>query len=158
MRGQRSMTGWVGWFLCLGLTLAVLLVAGCAGMSRNGALRLSGNQEVPPVPTNSSATTNIVVQQTKCPSSTTSLSCPEILGSVYTAGVAGTSAYIQEGRRGQNGPVVVTLMKLNDNTWAIPPFTFLNDRQYEAYEAGDLYVNVRSFAHPSGEIRAQLTP
>jgi len=158
MRGQRSRTGWVGWFLCLGLTLAVLLVAGCAGMSRNGALRLSGNQEVPPVPTNSSATTNIVVQQTKCPSSTTSLSCPEILGSVYTAGVAGTSAYIQEGRRGQNGPVVVTLMKLNDNTWAIPPFTFLNDRPYEAYEAGDLYVNVRSFGHPNGEIRAQLAP
>jgi CHRD domain len=53
---------------------------------------------------------------------------------------------------------VVTLMKLNDNTWAIPPFTFLNDRQYEAYEAGDLYVNVRSLAHPNGEIRAQLTP
>jgi CHRD domain-containing protein len=155
MKRRRSMSAW---FLCLGLALAVLLAAGCAGLSRNGPLRLSGNQEVPPVATSSSATTNIVVQQTKCPSSATSLSCPEILGSVYTAGVSGTSADIRQGRRGQNGPAVVTLMKVNDTTWAIPPFTFLSDGQYEAYEAGDLYVNVRSLAHPNGEIRAQLVP
>ena len=155
MRGQRSMTMW---FSGLGLTLAVLLAAGCTGMSRTGSLRLSGNQAVPPVTTNASATTDIVVQQTKCPSSATSLSCPEILGSVHTSGVTGTTVVIQRGSRGQTGPMVVTLMKVNDTTWAVPPFTFLNDDQYAAYQEGQLYVNVRTTAHPNGEIRAQLTP
>jgi len=155
MRGQRSMTMW---FSGLGLTLAVLLAAGCTGMSRTGSLRLSGNQAVPPVTTNASATTDIVVQQTKCPSSTTSLSCPEILGSVHTTGVTATAAEIRRGQRGQSGPVVVSLMKVNDTTWAVPPFTFLNNAQYEAYQEGQLYVDVRSTAHPTGEIRTQLTP
>lgn len=41
---------------------------------------------------------------------------------------------------------------------AIPPFTFLNDNQYEAYEAGDLDVNVPGLAYPNGEIRARLAP
>jgi len=127
-------------------------------MSRTGTLRLSGSQEVPSVPTNASANTNIVVQLTKCPSSATSNSCPEILGSVYTAGVTGTAVDIERGGRGQSGPVVVTLLKVNDTTWAVPPFTFLNDEQYAAYQEGQFYVNVRSTAHPKGEIRAQLTP
>jgi len=155
MRRQQSMTMWSSG---LGLTLAVLLAAGCSGMSRTGTLSLNGNQEVPPVPTNATATTDIVVQQTKCPSSATSLSCPEILGSVHTSGVTGTTVVIQRGSRGQTGPMVVTLMKVNDTTWAVPPFTFLNDDQYAAYQEGQLYVNVRTTAHPNGEIRAQLTP
>src|SRR5215469_11461862 len=124
MRRQHSIKTWSSW---TGLTLAVLLAAGCSGTSRTGTLRLSGSQEVPSVPTNASANTNIVVQLTKCPSSATSNSCPEILGSVYT-------------------------------TWAVPPFTFLSDEQYAAYQGGQFYVNVRSTAHPKGEIRAQLTP
>jgi CHRD domain len=155
MRRQHSMTMWSSW---MGLTLAVLLAAGCSGMSRTGSLRLNGNQEVPSVPTNASATTDIVVQLTKCPSSASSSSCPEILGSVYTTGVTGTVVDIERGRRGQSGPVVVTLLKVNDTTWAVPPFTFLNDEQYAAYQEGQFYVNVRSTAHPGGEIRAQLTP
>ena len=155
MRTHLSMTMWSS---LIGLTLAVLLAAGCTGMSRTGSLRLSGNQEVPAVPTNAAATTDIVVQLTKCPSSASSMSCPEILGSVYTTGVTGTAADIEQGRRGQSGPVVVTLLKLNNTTWAVPPFTFLTDAQYAAYQEGQLYVNVRSVTHPNGEIRAQLTP
>ena len=61
MRRQHSMKAWFSW---TGLTLAALLAAGCSGMSRTGTLRLSGNQEVPSVPTNASATTDIVVQLT----------------------------------------------------------------------------------------------
>ena len=50
------------------------------------------------------------------------------------------------------------MLKVNDTTWAVPPFTFLNDDQYAAYQGGQFYVNVRSVTHPNGEIRAQLTP
>lgn len=154
MRRQHSMKAWFSW---TGLTLAVLLAAGCSGMSRTGTLRLSGNQEVPSVPTNASATTDIVVQLTKCPSSASSYSCPELLGSVFTAGMTGTAVDIERGGRGQSGPVVVNLMKVNNTTWAVPPFTFLNEEQYAAYQGGQFYVNVRSTTHPNGEIRAQLT-
>jgi len=36
--------------------------------------------------------------------------------------------------------------------------TTLTSAQFDAYRAGDLYVNVHSAANPSGEIRAQITP
>ena len=155
MHTQLPMTMWSS---LMGLILAVLLAAGCTGMSRTGSLRLSGNQEVPAVPTSAAASTDIVVQLSKCPSSASSYSCPELLGSVYTTGVTGTAVDIERGPRGQSGPVVVSLMKVNDRTWAVPPFTFLNDQQYAAYQEGQFYVNVRSVTHPNGEIRAQLTP
>jgi hypothetical protein len=153
MSTHGSMTGWT---LGLGGVLAVLLAAGCAGMTPGA--RLTGNQEVPPVATNSSATADIVVHQTKCPTSTTSPSCPEILGSVYTGGVTATAVEIREGSRGQTGPTVVTLMKVTNDTWTIPPFTFLNAKQYAAFQEGKLYVDVQSTTHPKGELRAQLAP
>jgi len=132
-----------------GVGVAVLFVAGCAGMSSSGGsdVTLGGNQEVPPVTTSASGTSTITVGADK-----------SVSGAVTTAGVAGTAAHIHQAAMGQNGPVIIPLAKTADNVWSVPPGTKLTDPQYDAFKAGNLYVNVHSDAHKGGEIRAQLKP
>ncbi len=142
----------------LGLGAAALLVTGCAGASRYTPASLSGSQQVPPITTSASAITDIVVHPSKCPASTTSLSCPQILGSVKTSGLTVTAANVHQGKKGENGPPIVNLIKQTDNTWVVPAFTFLTDAQYAAYLDGNLYVNLQTDANKGGELRAQLTP
>jgi len=61
-------------------------------------------------------------------------------------------------RLGKNGPVVIPLEKKSDREFVVPAGVKLTDAQYQAFKAGDLYVNVHSDAHKDGEIRAQLKP
>jgi hypothetical protein len=63
--------------------------------------------------------------------------------------------HIHEGAKGKNGPVIIKLTKDGD-TYKVPADAKLDAAQMKAYKAGDLYVNVHSAAHKSGEIRAQL--
>jgi len=77
---------------------------------------------------------------------------------VKTTGVNGTMAHIHNGAAGKNGPVIVPLTKDGDGAWTVPPGAKLTDAQYAAFRAGDLYVNVHSAQHQSGEIRGQLKP
>jgi hypothetical protein len=67
-------------------------------------------------------------------------------------------AHIHQGAIGVNGPVLVTLEKTSPMRWSVPAGTKLTDAQIQSYKSGDLYVNVHSAAHKSGEIRLQLTP
>ena len=57
---------------------------------------------------------------------------------------------------GQNGPVIIPLNKTGDNVWSVPEGAKLPDNAYKDFEAGKLYINVHSDAHPGGEIRGQL--
>jgi hypothetical protein len=125
------------------------LVAGCAGMSGSGntQVTLSGAQEVPPVTTAATGFGTITVGDDK-----------SVSGSITTSGVVGTVAHIHDGAPGKNGPVIVPLTKSSDNTWTVPPGSKFTDAQYEAYKAGNLYVNVHSAANKGGEIRGQLKP
>jgi hypothetical protein len=66
--------------------------------------------------------------------------------------MTGTVAEIHQGAPGQNGPVIVSLIRTDDHTWSIPIDTTLTD----AYWAGQLYVTMATAAHKDGEIRAQL--
>jgi predicted small secreted protein len=138
------------------LVAATLALAGCETMSSmwnsmfggGSKVTLSGTQEVPPVKTSASGSGTITVGSDK-----------SVSGSVTTSGVNGTAAHIHTGAAGQNGPVAVPLTKGADgNTWSVPGGAKLTDAQYDAYKAGNLYVNVHSAANKGGEIRGQLKP
>jgi hypothetical protein len=132
----------------VGLGVAMLVVAGCAGMSGGmSGTTLSGSQEVPPVTTQASGTSTITVAADK-----------SVSGTVTTTGITATAAHIHMAAMGQNGPVVVPLAKTGDNVWSPAPAAKLTDAQYDAYKAGNLYVNVHSADNKGGEIRAQLKP
>lgn len=137
---------------------AALVLGGCETMSSawdstkavfsGSNVTLSGAEEVPPVTTSASGSGTISVKDDK-----------SVSGSVTTTGVAGTAAHIHMGAKGRNGPVIVPLTKSSDgNTWTVPEGRTLTDAQYEAYKAGNLYVNVHSAANKGGEVRGQLKP
>ena len=146
--------------LWLGLGAAALLVAGCANHPKytSGITALSGAEQVPPVTTTASGTTDISARPSRCPSAASGGNCPTLHGIVNTSGVTATAAHIHQGAAGQNGPPIVTLVRTGPNSWQVPQGTTLSDAQYEAYWAGLLYVNVHSDANAGGELRAQLKP
>jgi CHRD domain len=130
-----------------GAGTAAMVLAGCATMMSPGSLMLSGANEVPPVNTSASGSGSFTVGMDK-----------SVSGSVTTTGIAGTAAHIHVGAAGKNGPVAVPLTKTSDATWSAAAGAKLTDAQYEAYKAGETYVNVHSAANKGGEIRAQLRP
>jgi hypothetical protein len=80
-----------------------------------------------------------------------------VTGSVTTTGVQGAAAHIHQGARGQNGPVIIPLVKTAD-TYVAPAGARLTDAQLQAFKAGNLYVNVHTARNKGGEVRAQLQP
>jgi len=78
-----------------------------------------------------------------------------VSGSITTSGISGSAAHIHLAPAGQNGPVIVSLMRTADNMWSVPCVR-PTDAQYDAFKLGNLYVNVHSAANPSGEIRGQM--
>ena len=127
-----------------------ILAAGCAtSMSLDGvaSVTLSGNQEVPSVNTSASGRGTITVNKDK-----------SVSGSVTTTGVNATAAHIHMGPAGQNGPVAINMTKTADGVWSVPAGADVTDAQYNAFNAGNLYINVHSAAYPAGEIRGQIKP
>ena len=132
------------------LAIVVLItsaLAGGAGMATAGEINfsLSGDQEVPPVQTSATGSGTITVEDDK-----------SVKGTITTTDIKGTGAHIHEGAVGKNGPDIITLKKTSDSEWSVPSNAKLTDAQYDAYKAGNLYVNIHSEAHPSGELRGQL--
>jgi hypothetical protein len=108
---------------------------------------LSGSQEVPGVTSAASGSGTITIGDDM-----------SVSGSVTTTGIAGTAAHIHMAAAGKNGPVAVPLTKSGDGEWTVQAGAKLNDAQYAAFKAGDLYVNIHTDANKGGEIRGQLTP
>jgi hypothetical protein len=154
MRAGRKSAMWAA-----GVAVAaIVFVNGCAEQRSSMSKKmesaaastgtvLSGSQEVPAVNTQASGVSTITVIGDKV-----------MTGSVKTTGITATAAHIHMAASGQNGPVIIPLAKSGDDTWSVPGNTVLSSAQFDAYRAGNLYVNVHSAANPGGEIRAQLKP
>jgi hypothetical protein len=131
--------------------MAMVISAGCSttsGRTNEGIkVKLSGDQEVPPVKTAASGNATIVISPDK-----------SVSGTISTTGIDATAAHIHEGPAGKNGPVIIPFAKGANNTWSIAPGAKLTDAQYASYKAGNLYVNVHSAANKGGEIRGQIKP
>lgn len=131
------------------IAVAVISFSACSTMPYGNQVKvtLSGDQEVPAVRTSASGGGIITINTDK-----------SVSGSVTTTRLAGTAAHIHHAATGKNGPVIVPMIKSSDNTWSFAAGAKLTDAQYEAFKAGDLYVNVHSAEYKAGEIRGQLKP
>ena len=146
MKALRSLKtkAFSGIIAAAAVTLA--LISGTA-VAEQIKVTLSGDQEVPAVKTSAAGSGTITINADKT-----------VSGSVTTTGVAGTMAHIHMAAAGKNGPVIVPLTKSGEGTWSVPAGAKLTDAQYEAFKAGNLYVNVHSAENKGGEIRGQLKP
>lgn len=131
--------------------LAAFTAAGALALSAASAaevkVKLSGQEETPPVTTTATGTATISVSADK-----------KVTGTVTAVGVDGTAVHIHSGGPGEKGPPVITLTKGENGTWSVPADATLTAEQYEAYQAGKLYINVHSAANKGGEIRGQIKP
>ena len=127
-------------------SVAAVFITGINFASAGVNVILTGEKEVPSVITNAIGESNIKV------ATDTSIS-----GTVTTTGMEGTAAHIHEGPPGKNGPVIITLKKVSDKIWEVPPGTRLTEGQYANYKSGNLYLNVHSATYKSGEIRGQIS-
>jgi CHRD domain len=128
---------------------AVVLLAAGVGLASAATVhvRLTGSHEVPPVKTMARGSGVIEVAADGA-----------LSGEITTRGIKATMAHIHEGAPGKNGPPIIWLAQRAKGTWVVPAGSKLTPRQYKAFLAGHLYINVHSAAHPGGEIRGQLKP
>jgi hypothetical protein len=131
------------------LSAVTLLFAGYSGLALSEEVKvtLKGDNEIPPVATVATGTGILDVGPDK-----------SISGSVTISGMTVTVAHIHEAAAGKNGPIVVPLTRTSDSVWTVPVGAKLTDAQYESYKAGNLYFNIHSATHKSGEIRGQIRP
>ena len=134
----------------LSTAIAVAALAGCAhfGSAPLGAphhVKLSGNNEVPPVSTPASGGGTVTVHA----------DCT-VTAKITVTGMTATAAHIHEAAAGANGPVIVPFNKTADNVFEAPAGAKMTESQCAAHRAGNTYVNVHSAKNPGGEVRAQL--
>jgi hypothetical protein len=138
-------------------------VAGCAGAGLSAPevqVRLSGANEVPPNTSTATGKASFWVHADRT-----------VNGIVETSGLDGTAANLYVGAKGAVGPLAVQLvrtstegpvameqMPISGASWSVPRSARLDEAQYRAYLAGEMYINVHSARHPDGEIRGQLRP
>lgn len=132
---------------CALIAALALLVGMGSAAATDVKVHLIGAEETPPVTTSATGDGTIMIAADK-----------SVSGTIKTAGIVGTVAHIHLGAPGVAGPAIITLSKGDGEVWLVPAGSKLSDEQYASFKAGNVYVNVHSAAHPTGEIRAQLKP
>jgi CHRD domain-containing protein len=134
-------------FAAIALAAAFALGGLATSNAADVAVKLTGDQEVPPVASTATGVGTLVIKPDK-----------SVSGSIKTSGIDGTIAHIHLAEPGKNGPPIITLNKTAENIWSVPDGAKLTDDQYQSFKQGNLYVNVHSAEHKGGEIRTQLKP
>jgi CHRD domain len=129
------------------IAVTTLSVLAGAALAKDVKVSLTGAEETPPVTTAATGEGKISIGKDHT-----------VKGSIKTTGLEGVAAHIHVGAPGQSGPPIITLTKAADGTWTVPAGSKLTDEQFASFTSGNLYVNVHSADHKSGEIRAQLKP
>lgn len=129
------------------LTAAVTTFFAAPVLAKDVKVSLTGTEETPPVTTSAAGQGTISIGKDHT-----------VRGSIKTTGIDGVAAHIHVGAPGQSGPPIITLTKDADGVWKVPDGSKLTDEQFASFTSGNLYVNVHSLDHKSGEIRAQLKP
>ena len=120
---------------------------------------LAGGNEVPPVTTQASGTLLASYNRGKLVLNGTFKNLSSQLLSV-----GGSPAHVHQGAAGVNGPIVFPLQVVNDAN-NLGGKILAKDNKYrltrdqkELLHNQELYVNIHTINHPSGEIRGQLVP
>ena len=129
------------------IAATTLALFAASAFAKDVKVTLTGSEETPPVTTSATATGTLSIAKDHT-----------VTGSIKTTGIEGVAAHIHVAPVGQSGPPIITLTKGADGTWTVPEGSKLSDEQFASFTSGNLYVNVHSAAHKSGEIRAQLKP
>jgi CHRD domain len=153
------------------IVVAAFVVAGIAAAATAHAdelfqARLSGDQEVPPVATDTAGRAQVLVSKDRN-------------SAEYTLrvenGVRVTQSHFHCAPAGVNGPIIVFLAGFHAPGWDVdgkwvdnatvtdanivnPACGTTLAAIFEQARAGNVYVNVHSVAHPGGEARGQLLP
>ena len=149
------------------LTLAALALAACATTDKTSdsatamaaspqgtapaatspdvVVILTGDVESPPVSTRSTGRALIVVDDDGI-----------VRGVVEAPDMAGSTVAIEDDAADADAATVGLRVPAGDGRWQVPSGTRLSANQQAHYKAGKLYANVRTKAHPKGEVRAQL--
>jgi len=151
----------------LGLaTFAVTTIAGLSACASSGLsaqeiqLTLRGASEIPPNVSTAAGKASFWVHADRT-----------LNGIVETSGMADTAANLYLGGAGETGPLIFQLVRSSGDgpvamenapvsalSWSTPRSAQFSEEQYQAFVAGQIYLNVHSERYPEGEIRAQLQP
>ena len=141
-------------FIAAALTAGTLGLTGCSHMGMGNAyaqgsetqhVTLTGDKEVPPVKSNGRAEGDVTVKPDG-----------SVSGSIKVTGFTPTAAHIHQAAPNAYGPVIVPMVKQGDDTFVFPPNAKMTPEQYQAFKAGNTFVNVHSKENAQGEVRAQL--
>ena len=127
--------------------LAVSSLAATSAFAYDVKVSLSGDQEVPAVKTNGIGSGFFGISNER-----------KVSGQITVINIKTVAAHVHEGAPGVSGPIVFPLVKSGDTSFTVPPNVQLTEAQFAAFQAGKLYVNVHTEAHPGGEVRGQLKP